>query len=61
MEALMETWRERLGDPHPLVVTKPEDKTPSYDNESRVLDVWQPKWIREKYFGGRENSNHGRR
>jgi arylsulfatase A-like enzyme len=61
MEALMEAWRKRLGDPHPLTVASPEDKPPSYDNASRVLDAWQPKWIRDKYFDGRENSNHGRR
>ena len=60
LEGLMETWRKRLGDPHPLQVANPEDKTPNYNNATRVLDVWQPKWIRDKYFDGRENANHRR-
>lgn len=61
MQSLMESWRERLGDPFPLSVDNPAPKEPQYDNEKRVLDVWQPKWIRDKYFGGRENPNHGKR
>lgn len=61
MLALMESWRKRLGDPHPLKVANPAPKEPQYDNNKRVLDVWQPKWIRDKYFDGRSNSNHGRR
>jgi uncharacterized protein YfbU (UPF0304 family) len=59
MEALMDSWRERLADPYPLRVDEPNSKTPVYDNEKRVLDVWQPKWIRDKYFGGRSKANHG--
>ena len=54
MQALMESWRKRLGDPYPLSVENPEPKEPQYDNSKRVLDVWQPKWIRETYFGGRD-------
>ena len=61
MQALMESWRTRLGDPHPLSVKNPEPKEPDYNNSKRVLDVWQPKWIRDKYFGGRNNPNHGKR
>jgi arylsulfatase A-like enzyme len=61
MERQMETWRTTLGDLYPLSVENPEDKTPTYNNATRTLDVWQPKWIRDKYFGGRENSNHGKR
>jgi arylsulfatase A-like enzyme len=60
MQELMESWRTRLGDPYPLSVTDPLPKEPVYDNSKRVLDVWQPKWIRDKYFGGRDNPNHGR-
>ncbi|MDF1860788.1 MAG: sulfatase-like hydrolase/transferase [Verrucomicrobiales bacterium] len=60
MENLMETWRTKLNDPYPLSVAEPEEMTPTYDNDTRVLDVWQPKWIREKYFDGRENPNHGK-
>ena len=61
MQALMESWRKRLGDPSPLSVENPEPKKPQYDNSKRVLDVWQPKWIRDKYFDGRDNPNHGKR
>lgn len=61
MESLMEAWRRRLDDPHPLSVESPEPKEPSYDNDTRVLDRWQPKWIRDKYFGSRDTPNHGNR
>jgi arylsulfatase A-like enzyme len=59
MMALMELWRTRLGDQDPLSVDDPEPLKPEYDNSNRTLDVWQPKWIREKYFDGRDNPNHG--
>ena len=36
-----------------------ESKEIDYSKLKRVLDVWQPKWIRDKYFNGRENTNHG--
>ena len=58
---LIEEWRKRLGDNNPLRVDNPEPKEVSFDNDKRTLDVWQPKWIRDKYFGGRENPNHGRK
>lgn len=61
MHALMGKWRTRLNDPYPLSVENPAPKAPAYDNSNRVLDVWQPKWIRDKYFDGRENPNHGRK
>ena len=60
MTSLMETWRTRLNDPHPLSVENAEPKKPQYDNRARVLDRWQPKWIRDKYFDGRSNPNHGK-
>ncbi|MDG2224459.1 MAG: sulfatase-like hydrolase/transferase [Rubripirellula sp.] len=60
MQNLMRSWRDRLDDPYPLTVADPDPKEPRYDNEKRVLDVWQPMWIREKYFDGRSNANHGR-
>ncbi len=60
LEALMNAWRERLGDSYPLSVSEPEDQSPSYSNDTRVLDVWQPRWIREKYFSGRDNPTHGK-
>jgi arylsulfatase A-like enzyme len=59
MLALMESHRERLGDWYPLSVATPAPKKPNYDNSKRVLDKWQPQWIRDKYFGGRNNPNHG--
>jgi len=61
MESLMEEWRTKLGDPYPISVADPESKEPVYDNETRVLDIWQPKWIRKKYFKGRENPTHGKK
>ena len=61
MQALMDSWRERLGDRFPLSVADPAPKAPKYDNNNRVLDVWQPKWIRDKYFDGRDNPTHGKR
>ena len=57
----MATWRTRLGDNDPLQVDKPEPKEAHYNNAKRTLDVWQPKWIRDKYFGGRNDPNHGPR
>ena len=59
MLALMESHRKRLGDWYPLSVANPEPKQPNYDNSKRVLDRWQPEWIREKYFDGRDDPNHG--
>ena len=61
MQTLMQSWRTRLGDPHPLSVPNSEPKEPDYNNSKRVLDVWQPEWIRDKYFDGRSNPNHGKR
>jgi arylsulfatase A-like enzyme len=61
LEALMGQWREQLNDTAPLRVDKPASLTPTYENKRRTLDVWQPKWIRDKYFGGRERSDHGKR
>jgi arylsulfatase A-like enzyme len=61
MQAVMELWRTRLNDPYPLAVKNPERKEPDYSNSKRVLDAWQPKWIRDKYFDGRNNLKHGRR
>ena len=60
MQALMASWRKTLNDPYPLNVENPVSKTPTFDNTKRVLDVWQPEWIRDKYFGGRSATNHGK-
>lgn len=56
---MMETWRDQLGDKDPLSVSNPEPKEPKYDSK-RIPDIWQPKWIRDKYFDGRDNPNRGR-
>ena len=61
MTELMEEARLEYGDSFPLLSANPEPKTPVYDNDKRTLDVWQPKWIRDKYFGGRERADHGSR
>ena len=61
MERLMNKWRKLLSDPHPLKSENPLPLKPSYNNEQRVLDRWQPKWIREKYFDGRNDANHGKK
>ena len=50
----MEVWRKELDDTLPLATDSPEPFMPDYDNANRTLDVWQPKWIRDKYFEGRE-------
>ena len=59
MLELMESWRIRMGDKDPLEVEHPVAKIPVYKNETRTLDRWQPAWIREKYFEGRDDPNHG--
>ena len=55
----MNSWRSRLGDPTPLAVENPQPKKATYDNRNRRMDVWQPEWIREKYFDGRSTPDHG--
>ena len=49
----------KYGDKQPLTAANPEPKEAVYDNSKRTLDVWQPKWIRDKYFDGRSDTNHG--
>lgn len=61
MTGLMDSWRGKLQDPNPLSAEKPESKELSFDNSKRVLDVWQPKWIRDKYYDGRTKTDHGRK
>ena len=52
--AQMKQWQQRLGDTLPLSVENPKPKEINLTGSPRVLDRWQPKWIREKYFGGRD-------
>ncbi|MEO0415720.1 MAG: sulfatase/phosphatase domain-containing protein, partial [Verrucomicrobiota bacterium] len=54
MQSLMEKYRTELGDPYPITVDNPDTEPPHFDNSKRNPDKWQPKWIREKYFDGRE-------
>ena len=61
MMAMMEKNRNSHGDRHPLSVENPKPKEAIYDNAKRTLDIWQPKWIRDKYFGGRSRTNHGKK
>jgi hypothetical protein len=61
MPAQMESWRKRLKDLYPLSIENPEPKIPNYAPSRRVLDRWQPKWIRDKYFGGSDTPNHGKK
>jgi hypothetical protein len=55
---LMRQWQKTLGDTQPLTVEHPKPKTVEFDNAKRTLDRWQPQWIRDKYFGGRNDPNH---
>ena len=61
--AILEKWldvaRSRFSDDVPLSVENPEPKEAVYDNANRRMDVWQPKWIRDKYFEGRSEPDHG--
>ena len=59
LTGVMNSWRSTLGDTTPLSVENPQPKEATYDNRNRRMDIWQPKWIREKYFNGRENADHG--
>lgn len=59
MLAAMNVSRSKYGDWYPLKVENPEPKEAVYDNAKRSMDVWQPQWIRDKYFDGRDNPDHG--
>jgi len=58
---LMEQWQKTLGDTQSLTVENPKPRTVKFDNAKRTLDRWQPQWIRDKYFGGRNDPNHGKK
>ena len=61
LHALMGTWQENLGDPLAglSVGSVKNPQKVRYDNSTRVLDRWQPKWIRDKYYDGRNDPDHG--
>lgn len=55
----LKSARARYGDEASLEVKDPESKEAIYDNSNRRMDVWQPQWIRDKYFDGRRAPDHG--
>ena len=61
LRSLMQAWQERIDDPLAgiPVGTVENPPVPNYNNRNRVLDRWQPKWIRDKYYGGRDEPDHG--
>lgn len=52
MKELVRRQRE-FGDKAPLTVAKPRRKEIDLTGKRWKADRWQPKWIREKYFGDR--------
>ena len=56
----MQQWQARLGDSQGLTVDHPKPLEVDFSKFKRKLDRWQPAWIREKYFGGRDDPNHGK-
>jgi len=56
---LMKRWQKTVGDPSPLSAPDPGPKEIDFRTIERVLDRWQPEWIREKYFDGRDDPDHG--
>jgi hypothetical protein len=59
LDSMLIAARARYGDKSPLKIDNPEPKEVVYNNSKRRMDVWQPKWIRDKYFGGRTDPDHG--
>ncbi len=49
----LEDWQERLGDGLSLTTDQPKPLEMDFLGFEQRLDRWQPKWIRDKYFGGR--------
>ena len=41
----------KLGDTVSLSTDNPKPKAINLTGKPRILDRWQPQWIREKYFG----------
>ena len=56
---LMKSWQRKVGDLSPLSVANPGPKEIDFRTVERTLDRWQPEWIREKYFDGRSDPDHG--
>lgn len=52
----LEKWQTAWGDKLPLTSEQPKPKAFDFTKVKRIPDRWQPKWIREKYYGGAEPS-----
>ena len=50
----MKSWQQKLGDTVSLTVDNPIQKEIDLTGKPRI-DRWQPQWIRDKYFGGRDS------
>lgn len=59
LTSLMKKWQRQVGDDQALFSKSPRSKPFDPTKVKRRLDVWQPKWIRDKYFQGRNNPDHG--
>ena len=53
MSARMAALMSQAGDDAPLSVDEPQPFARDLSNVKRKPDRWQPRWIREKYFGSR--------
>jgi arylsulfatase A-like enzyme len=53
---LLRQWQRRVGDTQPLASPNPRSPEVRRTNEIRRPDVWQPRWIVEKYFGSEATS-----
>lgn len=59
MTEALRSAQNSYHDDQAISVKTPEPKEAIYDNAQRTLDIWQPQWIRDKYFGGRSEPDHG--
>ena len=48
---LLQDWQLKLGDTQPLTVPGAKFARVDLSGGARPPDVWQPEWIRKKYFG----------
>lgn len=53
MMTLLQNLMDHAGDDAPLVVDEPKPLVRDLSGVERKADRWQPRWIREKYFGAR--------
>jgi len=52
----LRAWQSEFGDKQRLTVAKPKPKAIDLTGKKRTPDRWQPKWIRDKYYGGVNSS-----